>query len=50
MLIVPDPALLDGLPTDPQSGGPYVMWAGTPLEHVMIPIYSGSVEMTFPDE
>ncbi len=24
--------------TDPKSGGPWVMWAGTPYEHVMVPV------------
>ena len=24
--------------TDPKSGGPYIMWAGTPYEHLMIPV------------
>jgi len=38
MLIVPDPALLDGIPDDPETGGPYVMWRGHPLVHVMIPV------------
>lgn len=37
MLAVPDPALLEGIPTDPHQGGPYVMWAGTPYAHVMVP-------------
>ncbi len=37
MVIQPDPAALEGLPTDPHHGGPYVMWAGTPFVHVMIP-------------
>jgi len=50
MLIVPDPALLEGIPTDPMSGGPYVMWAGTPFEHVMIPIYPGTVEMPYRED
>ncbi|HEY5715454.1 MAG TPA: hypothetical protein VIS54_03510, partial [Psychromonas sp.] len=30
MIIVPDAALLDSLPTDPSIGVPYVMWKGTP--------------------
>jgi len=38
MLIVPDPASLDGLSTDPASGEPYVMWKGTPYAHVMVPV------------
>jgi hypothetical protein len=37
MLIVSDPRLLDSLPTDPNNGGPWVMWKGTPYAHVMIP-------------
>jgi len=38
MIITPDTALLDSLPTDPENGGPYVMWKGTPYAHVMVPI------------
>jgi hypothetical protein len=38
MLITADPAVLDHLPTDPETGGPYVMWRGTPYAHVMIPV------------
>jgi hypothetical protein len=26
------------LSTDHSSGQPYVMWAGTPFEHIMIPV------------
>jgi hypothetical protein len=37
MVIVPDPAQLDSLPTDPKSGGPWVMWKGTKYAHVMMP-------------
>lgn len=37
MIAVPDPAMLEGLPTDPHRGGPYVMWSGTPYAHVMVP-------------
>jgi hypothetical protein len=37
MIIVPDPRQLEGLPTDHSHGGPYVMWAGTPYAHIMIP-------------
>jgi hypothetical protein len=37
MIIVPDAAALDGLPTDPYSGAPYVMWKGTPYQHIMVP-------------
>ncbi|TKB48529.1 hypothetical protein FCL40_12530 [Ferrimonas sediminicola] len=38
MIITPDRALLDSLPTDPGYGGPYVMWKGTPYEHIMVPV------------
>lgn len=38
MLLLPDPALLESLPTDPANGGPYVMWKGTPYAHVMVPV------------
>jgi hypothetical protein len=38
MLLVPDTKLLDGLPTDSHTGGPFVMWKGTPYAHVMVPI------------
>jgi len=38
MLLFPDPAMLDGFPTDPTNGGPYVMWKGTPYAHVMVPV------------
>lgn len=30
-----DPALY---PTDPHAGGPYIMWEGTPYEHLMMPV------------
>lgn len=37
MLLVPDAAALEGMSTDPENGGPYVMWKGTPYVHVMVP-------------
>lgn len=37
MLIVPDPAMLEGLSTDPKNPV-YVMWKGTPYQHVMVRI------------
>jgi hypothetical protein len=37
MLVAP-PGSLAGLPTDLGAGGPYVMWKGTPYEHVMMPV------------
>jgi hypothetical protein len=48
MMIVPDEALLAGIPTDPSYGGPYVMWRDTPFVHVMIPVDGDSVHMHLP--
>lgn len=41
MVITPDPAQLAAITTDPANGGPWVMWAGTPYAHVMVPVESG---------
>ena len=38
LMIVAPPGMLDSFPTDPENGGPYVMWKGTPYEHLMVPI------------
>lgn len=38
MIIVPDPGDLEGVPTDPESGGPWLMWKGTPYAHIMVPV------------
>ena len=38
MVILPDTTQLAGFSRDPNSGGPYVMWAGTPYVHVMVPV------------
>jgi hypothetical protein len=38
MVIVADTAQLAGLPTDPNGGGAYVMWKGTPYAHIMVPV------------
>jgi hypothetical protein len=40
MLLVPDAAALDAIPMDHHSGGPFVMWKGTPYVHVMVPVPS----------
>lgn len=37
MILTPDAALLDTLPTDPNAGGPWVMWKGTKYAHIMVP-------------
>ena len=41
MIAYPDPKLLEGLPTKPTGFGPYVMFPGTPIAHVMLPVQSG---------
>jgi hypothetical protein len=41
MLLYPDAKLLAGLPTTPSAYGPYVMFPGTPIAHVMLPVQSG---------
>jgi hypothetical protein len=38
LMIIAPPGMLDSFPTDPNSGGPYVMWKGTPYEHLMVPV------------
>jgi hypothetical protein len=37
MVLVPDTSTLEGLSTEPNNGGPWVMWKGTPYAHVMVP-------------
>lgn len=38
MLIVPDIGMFASLPTDPNNGGPWIMWPNTPYAHIMIPL------------
>jgi hypothetical protein len=40
MVLLPDVSLLDAFPTDPHSGGPWVMWKGTKYAHLMVPMVS----------
>ncbi len=40
MLLVTDPSSLAGIPTTRRSGGPWVMWTGTPYAHIMVPVAS----------
>ncbi|MBY4676098.1 hypothetical protein [Marinobacterium arenosum] len=37
MIAVPDPAMLEGLSTDPKDPV-YVMWKGTPYAHIMVKV------------
>lgn len=38
MILTPDPALLEDVSTDPNTGAPYVMWEDTPFAHIMMPV------------
>jgi hypothetical protein len=38
MVLPSDPKMLDAYPTDPNNGGPWVMWKGTPYAHLMVPV------------
>jgi hypothetical protein len=38
MLLMPTGMSLENMNHDPFAGGPYVMWGGTPMEHVMVPV------------
>ncbi|MFW6089014.1 MAG: hypothetical protein ACODAB_04620 [Gemmatimonadota bacterium] len=38
IIFVPDVADIAHLPSDPASGGPYVMWQDTPYAHLMVPV------------
>ncbi len=40
MVIVPK-EMLEGITTDPSTGGPYVMWKDTDYAHIMIPVDNG---------
>ena len=37
MVLLPDQRAMESLSADPKSGGPWVMWKGTPYAHVMVP-------------
>jgi hypothetical protein len=38
MIIIPDIKSIQSYPTDWKQGGPWIMWKGTPYEHLMIPL------------
>ena len=44
MILVPDHAMFDNIPTDPKNGGPWIMWPNTPYAHIMVPIDSYPVK------
>ena len=41
MVLYEDLKMLDAFPTDPRTGGPWVMWKGTPYAHLMVPVAPG---------
>jgi hypothetical protein len=45
MLLLPEDLDQSVFSTDHASGEPYVMWAGTPYEHIMMPVAEGEHEM-----
>ena len=45
MLLLPDELDQSAFSTDHDSGEPYIMWAGTPYEHIMMPVAEGEHEM-----
>jgi hypothetical protein len=40
MILVPDHTMFDNISTDPNNGGPWIMWPDTPYAHIMVPIDS----------
>lgn len=38
MILLPGKLDQSVFTTDPHTGGPWIMWAGTPYEHVMVPV------------
>ncbi|MGC1497739.1 MAG: hypothetical protein WA790_18185 [Sulfitobacter sp.] len=38
MILFPDMKVVADLPRNPFAGGPYVIWGGTPMEHVILPM------------
>jgi hypothetical protein len=45
MILVPDLKSLDGIPSESSSGGPYVMFKGTPYAHIMAPVGAPAMAM-----
>ena len=39
MVLLPDGKQLDSYPADPKSGGPFIMFKGTPYAHLMVPAH-----------
>jgi hypothetical protein len=45
MILLPGRIDQTAFTTDFHSGGPWIMWAGTPYEHIMMPVAEGEHEM-----
>ena len=45
MLLLPVDLDQSAFSTDHASDAPYIMWAGTPYEHIMMPVAEGEHEM-----
>jgi hypothetical protein len=43
MFLFPEDLAASGFSPDHQSGGPWIMWAGTPYEHIMMPVAEGAM-------
>lgn len=43
MLLLPEDLVVSGFSADYQTGGPWIMWAGTPYEHIMMPVAEGEM-------
>jgi len=50
MVITPEPAAFEGLPTVIQTDGPYVMWTGTPYVHLMVPVAARPEQRSVPSQ
>jgi hypothetical protein len=44
MTLVPDRSALEGMTSDHTTGGPYVMYPGTPYAHIMVPVELHALE------
>jgi len=44
MIIVPDDSVLEGLPVQPDTDRPYVMYPDTPYAHIMLPVEERSAQ------
>ena len=45
MVLYPDVKMLDSFSDDPTTGGPWVMWKGTPYAHLMVPVSTSKAAM-----